>query len=155
VLTGLVIEAANEKRQGLTLRSLEEAIRSSWSVDTCDPTDVAVWAPSNPSRGQCAVTALVVNDFFGGQLLEAEVHYPDGSRQGFHYWNRLSGVDIDLTREQFTSEEVVQESRVIERQTGGPWLAHDQYLVFRERVLSALEKRAGGQRTSEGPEARP
>ena len=46
------------------------------------------------------MTALVVHDLFGGQLLEAEVHFHDGSRQGFHYWNRLPRGDVDLTREQ-------------------------------------------------------
>ena len=88
-----------------TLQGLEAAIRASWSLETCDPTDVSEWTPSNPSRGQCAVTALVVHDLIGGELLEAEVHNQDGSRQGFHYWNRLAGVDLDLTRDQFTSRE--------------------------------------------------
>ena len=51
----------------------------SWSLQTCDPTDAPVWTPDEPSRGQCAVTALVVHDLLGGQLLEAEVHHADGS----------------------------------------------------------------------------
>ena len=57
----------------LTLRALEDAIRHSWARDTCDPTDVEVWSTTNPARGQCPVTALVVHDLLGGQLLEAEV----------------------------------------------------------------------------------
>jgi hypothetical protein len=105
----------SETSGGITLEALHAAIRASWSLETCDPTDAAEWTPANPSRGQCAVTALVVHDLFGGQLLEAEVHFDDGSRQGFHYWNRVAGVDVDLTREQFTSHEVVQEPQVIDR----------------------------------------
>jgi hypothetical protein len=132
----------SETRQGLALRDIEEAIRASWSVETCDPTDVEVWTPANPSRGQCAVTALVVHDLIGGQLLEAEVHYPDGSRQGFHYWNRLAGVDIDLTRDQFESNELVQEPRLVDRVPESPWLAQEQYLTFRERVNAALRRQA-------------
>ena len=65
-------------------------------IETCDPSDAALWTPANPSRGQCAVTALVVHDLLGGLLLEAEVHHADGSPQGFHYWNRLAGLDVDL-----------------------------------------------------------
>ena len=84
------------------------------------------------------MTALVVHDLMGGELLEAEVHYLDGERQGFHYWNRLAGVDVDLTREQFTTQEVVQEPHTIDRLPEFPWRAEEQYLVFRRRVNAAL-----------------
>ncbi len=78
----------------------------------------------------------------GGELLEAEVHYQDGERrQGFHYWNRLAGVDVDFTREQFTSQEVVQEPHAIDRLPEFPWRAQEQYLVFRRRVHAALQMR--------------
>ena len=87
------------------------------------------------------MTALVVHDFFGGELLEAEVFFQNGSRQGFHYWNRLAGIDVDFTREQFKSQEVVQEPQVIDRLPEFPWQAEEQYRVFRERVSSALVDR--------------
>ena len=85
------------------------------------------------------MTALVVHDLFGGQLLEAKVRNHDGSPQGFHYWNRLSGVDVDLTRSQFRNGEVVEEPQLIDRLPSAPWLAHEQYLAFRERVDAALQ----------------
>jgi hypothetical protein len=128
-----------EAADGINLKVAEVAIRASWSLETCDPTDALQWTQANPSRGQCAVTALVLHDLFGGQLLEAEVHFRDGSRQGFHYWNRLAGVDVDLTREQFTRHEVLQESHVIDRLPEFPWRAQEQYLIFRERVQAALK----------------
>jgi hypothetical protein len=128
----------------LTLEVLEEAIRASWSLETCDPTDVPNWTPANPSLGQCAVTALVAHDLFGGELLEAEVWHADGSRQGFHYWNRLAGVDIDLTRAQFTRGERVQEPHLIGRLPSEPWLAQEQYAIFRDRVRAALLALLGG-----------
>ena len=87
------------------------------------------------------MTALVVHDFFGGELLEAEVFFQNGSRQGFHYWNRLAGVEVDLTRDQFKSQEIVQEPQVIARLPGLPWQAEEQYRVFRERVNAALVER--------------
>jgi hypothetical protein len=95
---------------------LEHLIRSCWSEQSCDPVDRDEWSAENPARGQCAVTALVVQDFLGGELLLAEVLNADGSRQGLHYWNRLpGGVEVDLTREQFTATEIVQEPRVVPR----------------------------------------
>jgi hypothetical protein len=134
-----VDRSAGDTSNGVPFGALQTAISASWSAETCDPTDTADWSAENPSRGQCAVTAMVVHDLFGGELLEAEVHFPDGSRQGFHYWNRLDGVEVDLTREQFTSEEVVQEPRVVDRVPEFPWLAQEQYLIFRERVDAALK----------------
>jgi hypothetical protein len=128
----------SERRHPLTLEGVQAAIRASWSLESCDPTDAAVWTPENPSRGQCAVTALVVHDLLGGQLLEAEVRNHDGSPQGFHYWNRLADVDVDLTRSQFREGEVIEEPQLIDRLPSAPWLAHEQYLAFRERVQAAL-----------------
>ena len=50
----------------------------------------------NRALGQCAVTALVVQDVLRGELLRAEVNGTS------HYWNRLpDGTELDLTREQF------------------------------------------------------
>jgi hypothetical protein len=81
---------------------------------------------------------LVVHDLLGGELLEAEVHFTDGSRQGFHYWNRLAGFDLDLTRGQFAVDEIIQPPHLIDWTPGAPWLAHEQYLALRVRVYAAL-----------------
>jgi hypothetical protein len=97
-------------------RDLEAAIRAAWALDTCDPVDADDWSAANPSRGQCGSTALTIYDLLGGELLIAEVLRADGSRQGVHYWNLLpDGTEIDLTREQFASNELVQEPRTVRR----------------------------------------
>src|SRR4051794_1514898 len=89
-----------------SLGTLEVLLRQCWCERTCDPVDLADWSAENPARGQCGVTALVVQDLLGGAVLMAEVHNADGSRQGVHYWNRLNGgVELDLTREQFLDGE--------------------------------------------------
>lgn len=56
------------------------------------------WSPENPTHGQCAITALVVQDLLGGDLLRAKVNGAE------HYWNRLpDSSELDLTRDQFGS----------------------------------------------------
>jgi hypothetical protein len=123
-----------------SLSRLEDAIRSSWSAETCDPVDRAVWSRENPSRGQCAVTALVVHDLLGGELLMAEVLHADGTRQGVHYWNRLAGgMELDLTREQFLPGEVVQAPEVVAppADVDGARLEHE-YKTLAARVDAAL-----------------
>jgi len=75
------------------IEKIKELLLASWSAETA----VGEWSQDNPSLGQCAVTALVVQDFLGGELLRCKT--TDG---GSHYWNRLpDATEIDLTESQF------------------------------------------------------
>lgn len=61
----------------------------------------------------------------------------DGSPQGMHLWNRLpGGVEIDLTREQFTVDEIVQEPTVLP--LGPVRRCVQQHALLRYRVRSLL-----------------
>ncbi|MEQ3551588.1 hypothetical protein WIS52_14025 [Pseudonocardia nematodicida] len=121
------------------LVEVSAAVRASWALDTCDDADVADWTPERPSRGQCGSTALVLHDLFGGELLLAEVWYPDGRLQGYHWWNRLpGGREVDLTADQFRTGETVQPPRAVARPDGPPRRCRDQYERLRARVLSRL-----------------
>lgn len=123
----------------VSLSEVEVAIRSAWSSDTCDESDVSDWWPDSPARGQCGVTALTLHDLVGGDLLMAEVLRPDGSRQGYHWWNRLAGgLEVDLTREQFMATELVQDPRVVPRPPGLPRRGREEYLRLRTRVFTSL-----------------
>jgi hypothetical protein len=78
------------------LSDLEKAIRESWDAKTSSyPED---WNEDNPAYGQCAVTALVVNDYLGGEIVNANVPLPSGKYES-HYFNLVDGKEIDLTRE--------------------------------------------------------
>jgi hypothetical protein len=73
---------------------LGAAFEAVWSRATS--ADPANWSDANPAWGQCAVTALIVEDYLGGELRRGDV----GSIS--HYWNLLpSGEAVDLTRHQF------------------------------------------------------
>ena len=123
----------------ISREGIEAAVRAAWARDTCDPVDAGDWSAANPARGQCGTTALIINDLLGGELLVAEVLRVDGSRQGVHWWNRLpDGTEIDLTREQFADDEVIQQPRAMLRPCGLPKRAAEQYLTLKYRVLHAL-----------------
>lgn len=129
-------------RRGVyTLAQLEEAIRRSWGPDTVDADDG--WSPENPARGHCDVTALVVNDLVGGELMSADVFLGD-DRIMAHMWNRLpSGIEVDLTREQFRNGEVLREPVARKRPatfdpTHPRHHRYEQYLVLAARVRARL-----------------
>jgi hypothetical protein len=87
---------------------LAGVLSRSWSRDTSyDPES---WCPENSAWGQCAVTALVLQDLLGGDLMFGEVN-------GFqHYWNRLSGDnEVDLTLQQFESVKRIEHKRKADR----------------------------------------
>jgi hypothetical protein len=107
----LTVEAApDELTRAVTLTQLEAAIRAAWSAETSDRPDS--WTPANPAYQQCDVTARVVRDYLGGEILVAGVVL-DGLRVDRHAWNRLpSGLVLDLTREQFRDGERLEEPAI-------------------------------------------
>lgn len=82
---------------GITnLLELFAVLEQCWTKETAYPSCQAEWVPSDPSYGQCAITATLVYDMFGGSIHKIRV-----SGGGTHYFNRLNGEYVDLTREQF------------------------------------------------------
>ncbi|WP_018385689.1 YunG family protein [Wenjunlia vitaminophila] len=139
-----------------TLTEIDQALRASFAADTCSPDDFARagWHQDNPSWGHCDVTALVVNDLLGGDLVVGEVHH-GGEHICYHWWNRLpNGVELDLTREQFVHDEVVSGARVVHRPPGPLPHRWAEYLLLRERLtarLGPLPAPAGSTPEGQGP----
>ncbi len=79
-----------------TLHKLYAVLRQSWKADTAFPSCQSDWVSRDPSYGQCAITATLVYDMFGGSI--HRIHVNGG---GTHYFNKINGHYIDLTREQF------------------------------------------------------
>lgn len=67
-----------------------EALEKSWSLETAKQ-----WSQENPANGQCNVTAAVINELFGGEVLKTRL---PGT---WHYYNRIDGQRYDLTDSQF------------------------------------------------------
>lgn len=121
----------------ITLEAIETAFLAAFSEDLCAEDDLPYWSSDNPARGHCAMAALTLNDLLGGDLLLATVDR-DGVQVGYHYWNRLAGVDVDLTRAQFLPGEVVNAPEVVIRPPGRPTYYAEEYDTFRSRVGESL-----------------
>jgi hypothetical protein len=84
----------NNPERYYKLLRLQDALRVSWSADTCAEWERDKWTPCLPSFGQCTVTAILIQEFFGGKMVKD----PDND----HYWNIFDdGQECDMTRSQF------------------------------------------------------
>lgn len=92
-----------------TLDQLIAALHHAWSAETSyADTD---WPSDNPARGQCVVSALVVQDYFGGELVRFAV---SGDFNEMHYANELEGVLLDTTRSQYRDAAVTFTPKPVE-----------------------------------------
>ena len=67
------------------------ALEGAWSLETARQ-----WSRENPANGQCNVTAALIYDVFGGEILRTRLGHV------WHYYNRLAGQRVDLTDSQFS-----------------------------------------------------
>jgi hypothetical protein len=79
-----------------TLDDLYGILRKAWCKETAYRSCQAEWVETDPTYGQCAITAMLVYDMFGGTI-----HRIRNNSGGTHYFNKIDGYYIDLTREQF------------------------------------------------------
>ena len=87
-----------------------DAICRSWSAETSStPT---AWSSEIPAKGQCDASSFVAWEYLGGDLVLGQV-FVDGVQTEHHYWNRIEGEDLDLTREQFVGGEDIREIAIL------------------------------------------
>lgn len=117
--------------KGPVSQEIVKAIESSW----CDETAGHHW-PDNPSKGQCAATALLVQDIYGGRLVRGAV----GNIS--HYWNELpDGTVVDLTRQQFPEGTVPEFVCYRDREYvlgRGIYDTEERYEILRDLVVDKL-----------------
>jgi len=74
----------------MTPDDMRPLLRQAWSAGTS-----TLWRPENPALGQCGVTALLVQDLLGGEILKTRIS------DAWHFYNRIAGQRQDLTDSQF------------------------------------------------------
>lgn len=123
------------------LAEVVDAIVASWGPETMYATKEPPRKLGDRSRGQCGTTALVLQDWMGGEILAADV-FRGGERVGMHYWNLLPGdVEVDLTGGQFLPNEELGPRRTAKRPADATLMEHQgyaPYTLLRERVAARL-----------------
>ncbi len=81
----------------MNLDTLLVALRESWGPDTAYP---GSWDDSNPAKGQCAVSSLVIQRLIGGDIWRGRTNTGIS-----HYWNVIEDAKLDATWSQFRDGE--------------------------------------------------
>ena len=118
---------------------LKAALLNSWGIDTCYSKDIAKWTQQAPSTGQCAITALVVQDYLGGIILR--------NREYNHYWVSLNSKEtVDFTKDQFSPEaRIIKDDQVKRRdilrgERAEAARTPERYYLLKARVATELAK---------------
>src|SRR5690349_6770280 len=102
-----------------------QRLRRAWSIETSSQ-----WRRENPASGQCGVTALVVHDRFGGEILKTDVN------GAWHFYNRIAETRIDFTMSQCDTP-IGYDDIPSERSEAFGDCSREQYELLRDRVTSS------------------
>lgn len=117
----------------MDLLTLKSRLYKAWSKETAYRKDRDQWVQSNPSIGQCAITALVVNDYLGGAIVRGL-----SSTGVEHYWNVIDSKIVDLTYEQYSEGMDFDSNDVVDREfllSSGD--VNDRYNLLKKRLQEA------------------
>jgi hypothetical protein len=78
------------------IHDLYDALTHSWTRETCTARLRNKWTEQDYTCGQCAITAFIVQDIFGGDIYEVPLE-----TGGVHCFNLIDGMAVDLASEQF------------------------------------------------------
>lgn len=81
------------KSNVITIEQLLCIFKESWSINSSTK-----WTQNNPAKGHCGVTALVVNDILGGEIIKTP------TTDGWHFYNMVNNIYYDLTASQFSTK---------------------------------------------------
>lgn len=88
----------------MDLHILETICQEIWSMDTCYPACRDQRSENNAALWQCAITSLLIQDYFGGNIVYNQ--YKN------HYRNIIDGCHIDFTLSQFKENDNIHTTYV-------------------------------------------
>ena len=116
----------------MTLENLNKALQDSYTKDLCYEKVSDKWTEENKTLGMCAITALVVNDYFKGDIAKIKV---DGIS---HYFNIIDNKIIDLTKNQFKKEIDYKDYKLVNRKDILTGDTKNRYQRLKEKVIRIL-----------------
>ncbi|OFD64307.1 hypothetical protein BWGOE4_18470 [Bacillus mycoides] len=108
-------------------KPIYEALIKSWSIETSSK-----WTSENPAKGQCGVTALIIQELCGGEIKKTKV------REVWHFYNTVDGKRHDFTWTQF-HEKLNYMDVKSSREEAFADTNDKQYDILKEKIMKELK----------------
>ena len=118
----------------MNLENLQKVLLECYSKKLCYPKVQDNWSKDNKSYGMCAITALIINDYFGGQICKIYVDKIS------HYYNLIEDKIVDLTKEQFNHDIDYKNFEVIDREEILTDDTKKRYNALKQKLINKLLK---------------
>ena len=97
-----ILRAYYKQTHTRSLLELKHFLYSSYHRDTAYHSCADEWSQSNPTRGHCAIVAMLVYEYFGGDIQRGY----SAQREEWHYWNVIDDVIYDFTKDQYKDNNI-------------------------------------------------
>ena len=101
-----IIRTFCQRTHTRSLIELKHFLFSSYQKDTAYSSCAEEWSHNNPTRGQCAITSMLVYELFGGEIQRGY----NMKEKEWHYWNVIDGIVYDFTIDQYKDNNLSFES---------------------------------------------
>ena len=118
----------NRTGDNMTIKELEKALLNSYEKELCYEKVRENWTEENKTLGMCAITSLIVNDYFKGEIAKIKV---DGIS---HYFNIINDSIVDLTASQFNEKIDYKDYKIINREDVLTEDTNNRYKKLKEKI---------------------
>ncbi len=118
----------------INIENIQKSLLECYSKELCYPKVQDNWSDNNKYFGMCAITSLIINDYFGGDICKI---YVDGIS---HYFNLVEDKIIDLTSSQFNHEIDYKDYQIIDRRKILTDDTKNRYSILKTRLIKELLK---------------
>lgn len=116
----------------MNVKKLKENLLECYSKDLCYPKVQNEWNENNKCFGMCAITSLIVNDYFGGDICKI---YVNGIS---HYFNLIENNIIDLTSSQFDCDIDYNNYQILNREKILTTDTRNRYNSLKQKLINKL-----------------
>ncbi len=118
----------------MNVENIQKVLLECYSKDLCYSKVQDDWDERNKCFGMCAITSLIINDYFGGDICKI---YVNGIS---HFFNLIDDKIIDLTSSQFNHEIDYKDYQIIDREKILTDDTENRYTTLKLRLINKLLK---------------
>ena len=118
----------------MNIENIQKVLLDSYSKDLCYSKVKNDWNENNKCFGMCAITSLIINDYFGGDI--CKIHVDEIS----HYFNLIDDKIIDLTSSQFNHDIEYKDYQIIDKEKILTDDTETRYNILKTKLIKKLLK---------------